>query len=139
MTDRLTPEQRSSVMRSVRQKDTAPERTVRSKIHAMGFRFRLHVRTLPGNPDIVLPRHRKIILVHGCFWHQHPGCRKATIPQSNREFWQKKLERNRSRDRQVLHDLIAEGWSILVVWECQLRDGKNLEDRLRRFLYDEHR
>ncbi|MBN1448301.1 MAG: DNA mismatch endonuclease Vsr [Bacteroidetes bacterium] len=139
MTDRLTPAQRSSVMRSVRQKDTAPERTVRSKIHGMGFRFRLHVRTLPGNPDIVLPRHRKIILVHGCFWHQHPGCRKATIPQSNREFWQEKLERNRSRDRQVLHDLRGQGWSVLIVWECQIRDGKKLENRLRRFLYDEHR
>ncbi len=111
---------RSRIMSAIRGHDTTPERLVRSALHRHGLRFRLHVRDLPGRPDIVLPRHRTVILVHGCFWHRHLGCAKSTLPARNRAWWVAKLRRNRARDRRNLRDLRAAGWRVVVVWECEL-------------------
>jgi DNA mismatch endonuclease (patch repair protein) len=107
-------------MSAIRGHDTTPERLVRSTLHRHGLRFRLHVRDLPGRPDIVLTRHRTIILVHGCFWHLHIGCVKSTLPATNRAWWVAKLRRNRARDRRNIRDLRAAGWRVIVVWECEL-------------------
>ncbi|HMN97086.1 MAG TPA: DNA mismatch endonuclease Vsr [Phycisphaerales bacterium] len=121
MADTLTPAQRSRVMASIRATDTEPERFVRSVLHGMGYRFRLHVRALPGTPDIVLPRHRTVVLVHGCFWHRHARCRNAGTPATRRRFWMAKFARNVERDRAVQRALRRAGWRIVVVWECQIR------------------
>ncbi|MDW8391873.1 MAG: DNA mismatch endonuclease Vsr [Oscillochloridaceae bacterium] len=137
MPDVFTPEERSRVMAKVRGQDTNPEKIVRSLIHRMGYRFRLHVKDLPGKPDIVLPRHRKVVFVHGCFWHQHPGCEHAARPGSNTEYWNKKLDRNVMRDREHLERLLYLGWKVLIVWECELKDLDQLVEKLRRFLSDE--
>lgn len=134
MPDVFSPDQRSRVMAKVRGQDTAPERIVRSLIHRMGYRFRLRVKDLPGKPDIVLPRHRKIILVHGCFWHQHPGCPHAQRPSSNTEYWNKKLDRNIARDRETLDQLANLGWNVLIVWGCELKDISKLQEKLADFL-----
>ena len=107
-------------MSAIRGHDTTPERLVRSTLHRHGLRFRLHVRGLPGRPDIVLPRHRTVILVHGCFWHRHIGCAKSTLPATNRAWWVAKLRRNRARDRRNIRDLRVAGWRVIVVWECEL-------------------
>lgn len=125
-------------MRRIRKRDTKPERLVRQIAHAMGFRFRLYRRDLPGTPDLVFPRLRKIIFVHGCFWHQHAGCRLARLPRSRPEYWQPKLQRNVERDQQAEAALRALGWRILTLWECELRDASLLRDRIHRFLvFDE--
>lgn len=137
MVDTFTKEKRSSIMSKVRGKNTKPELLVRSLLHRMGFRFRLHRKDLPGKPDIVLPRYKKIILVHGCFWHQHPGCKKATIPATNKEFWKEKLGRNIERDKQTKANLQNEGWRVLVVWECQIKNQEKLKSRLQRFLAED--
>ena len=111
-------------MAAVPQRDSKPELIVRRLIHGMGYRYRLHVRDLPGSPDIVLPRLRKIIFVHGCFWHGHPRCRKGTSrPKTRRRYWAEKIARNRRRDRRVARALRAMGLSVYVVWECELRHG----------------
>lgn len=107
-------------MRAIRAKDTSPELAVRSGLHRAGLRFRLHDSSLPGSPDIVLPRHRTVIFVHGCFWHRHFGCAQSTLPQRNREWWIAKLRRNRMRDRQAQRALEAIGWRVIVVWECAI-------------------
>jgi DNA mismatch endonuclease (patch repair protein) len=125
---------RSRIMRSIRKKDTKAELTVRRAVHALGHRFRLHGGDLPGSPDLVLPRHRKVIFVNGCFWHQHPGCRKATVPRKRIHYWGPKLQRNIARDARALADLQALGWETLVLWECELRDDKALRSRLRAFI-----
>lgn len=121
-------------MQAVRRYDTAPEMRVRRALHALGYRFRLHRKDLPGTPDIVLPRHRKIVLVHGCFWHGHEECKRATRPVNNAGTWAAKIEGNRRRDQQNLEALSALGWDVLVVWECEVKDATRLEERLRRFL-----
>ena len=121
MTDRLTPPQRSANMAAIRGRDTRPEIIVRRSLHAAGFRYRLHARNLPGRPDIVLPRHRAVILVHGCFWHQHPGCREAAKPKTREEFWREKFEGNSRRDARQIKALLAQHWRVLIVWECALR------------------
>ena len=121
-------------MSRVRARNTLPELTVRSALHGMGFRFRLHSRDLPGKPDIVLPRYRKVIYVHGCFWHQHRGCLKAKRPRTNEEFWNEKLDRNIARDQENYHDLVLRDWECLVIWECQTLDSNDLVERLRSFL-----
>jgi len=131
MTDVVTPEERSRIMAAVRSRDTAPEKSVRSLLHRMGYRFRLHRRDLPGCPDIVLPRFRLVIFVHGCFWHRHPGCGLARIPKTRVRFWTDKLEGNRARDLRNQAGLRDLGWSVLVVWECELRDMELLDDRIR--------
>ena len=115
---------RSRIMSAIRGHDTTPERLVRSALHRHGLRFRLHARDLPGRPDIVLPRHRTVILVHGCFWHRHIGCARSTLPETNRAWWVAKLRRIRARDRRALRDLRAAGWRVIVVWECELGAGR---------------
>jgi len=118
MPDRFSPAVRSRIMRRIRASDTKPELAVRSFLHRAGLRFRLHCRNLPGKPDIVLPRFRTIVLVHGCFWHQHGGCRLAKIPKSNRRYWVPKLRRTACRDKVNRRALAAMGWKVLVIWEC---------------------
>lgn len=114
-------------MASIRGSDTKPERVVRSLLHVAGFRFRLHRKDLPGRPDILLPKHRLAIFVHGCFWHHHAGCSFAYMPKSNREFWRKKFDANALRDERVLADLQERGWRTLVVWECHLKNSDNMK------------
>jgi DNA mismatch endonuclease (patch repair protein) len=115
--DRAT---RSRMMSGIRAGNTKPERTVRSFLHRAGLRFRLHSRSLPGTPDLVLPRWRAVVFVHGCFWHRHPGCPKAYAPKSNRQFWMTKFRRNVTRDATTAAMLEAAGWRVFTVWECQL-------------------
>lgn len=134
MTDRITRSQRSHVMRSVGRKDTGPEILVRSMLHQAGFRFRKNVRALPGSPDVVLPKYGAVVFVHGCFWHQHAGCRRATRPASRRDYWDAKLARNVERDRQNARRLRDAGWKVLVVWECETADAAALIARLERSL-----
>jgi DNA mismatch endonuclease, patch repair protein len=112
---------RSRMMSGIRGRDTKPERALRSALHRLGLRFRLHSRDLPGRPDIVLPRHTAAVLVHGCFWHQHPGCRYATTPASNAGFWREKLKGNVERDGRNLSALVERGWRTAVIWECVIR------------------
>lgn len=121
-------------MARIRSKDTKPERVVRSILHRLGFRFRLHRQDLPGKPDIVLPRYKKIVLVQGCFWHGHT-CTLASKPKSNRDYWRKKINRNRLRDRRVRRDLLAQGWSVLEIWECAIRKETGLLVKLERFMH----
>jgi DNA mismatch endonuclease (patch repair protein) len=134
MADTFTKAKRSEIMSRIGGKDTAPELFVRRLLHAMGYRFRLHRTDLPGKPDIVLPRHRKIILVHGCFWHGHPGCPRAALPTTNDEFWRKKIGKNTTRDQQVRAQLCQLNWDVLVLWQCQLKDADALLARLENFL-----
>ena len=123
-------------MRAVRAKNTSPELVVRRLAHALGFRFRLHRRDLPGNPDIVFPRLRKAVLVHGCFWHGHDCPRGARTPKANRDYWVAKIARNRARDMASLRSLQEAGWKPLVVWECEMKDREQLKQRLAEFLRD---
>jgi DNA mismatch endonuclease (patch repair protein) len=109
---------------------TAPELAVRKLLHRMGYRFRLHRGDLPGKPDIVLPRHGKVIFVHGCFWHAHSGCSRGTMPASHQEFWERKITRTTQRDSENVRDLQQLGWSVLIVWECQVKDQKCLASLL---------
>lgn len=134
MADVLTPDQRRRCMSAIRGKNTKPELVVRRLVHRMGYRFRLHRKDLPGKPDILLPRHRKIIFVHGCFWHQHPRCRFATRPSTRKKFWAAKLDGNVERDRRNRSALERLGWKVFVVWECQCRSLDTLERRIVRFL-----
>ena len=134
MTDVLTPEQRRRNMSAIRGADTKPEMVVRSMAHAMGYRFRLHRRDLPGKPDLVFPARRKVILVHGCFWHVHDCPFGRVKPATNAGFWAKKRGENTARDGRNLAALAAAGWSVLVIWECETRDGPALEQVLRGFL-----
>lgn len=123
MTEKLTPEQRSWNMSRVRSSDTKPEKIVRSWLHINGWRFRLHDKVLPGSPDIVMKKYCTVIFVHGCFWHSHEGCGRATIPKTNREFWEKKLKRNVQRDKKVREQLAQLGWRVIVIWECEVKNG----------------
>ncbi len=132
--DRYTREKRSALMSQVRGRDTRPEVFVRSLLHRMGFRFRLHRKDLPGRPDIVLPKYRTVVFVHGCFWHQHPGCPKATRPQTNTRFWKTKFAKNVERDAENERALKGLEWNVLIVWECELKDVDALSARLRREL-----
>lgn len=125
--DSLTPEQRSALMRKVRSKDTTPEMRVRRALHAKGFRYRLHHSDLPGKPDLVLSRFRTCIFVHGCFWHGHESCRKASVPKTNTDFWVKKISRNQERDREVRTLLEEIGWRVVTVWECQTEKAEEFE------------
>jgi DNA mismatch endonuclease, patch repair protein len=124
---------RSANMRAIRSKDMLPELRVRSLVHNLGYRFRLHRKDLPGKPDLVFPSRRKVIFVHGCFWHSH-SCKMAHVPKSNVSYWVPKLERNRVRDRRNVKALRAEGWQSLVIWECELRDEGSVKKRLKTFI-----
>lgn len=130
----MTRGERSRIMAAVKSKDTRPEMVVRRLVHTMGYRYRLHVRSLPGTPDLVFPRLRSVILVHGCFWHAHQCQRGRRMPATNREYWLRKRRRNAARDRRTSKTLIAMGWRVLTIWECQLKDAANLRRRLARFL-----
>ncbi len=132
--DHLDPEHRSENMRRVRGKDTRPELTVRRALHALGKRFRLHRRDLPGKPDIVLAKDRLAIFVHGCFWHRHDDCPRASTPSTRKEFWVAKFERTVVRDAEQAAALRAAGWRPEVIWECETRDSERLNERLRRIL-----
>ncbi|MET3600998.1 DNA mismatch endonuclease (patch repair protein) [Martelella mangrovi] len=120
-------------MQAVKSKNTGPEIKVRRVLHAMGYRFRLHRKDLPGKPDIVLPKHRKAIFVHGCFWHAH-GCSKGQLPKSRLDYWLPKLEQNATRDREKVEELEALGWKVLVVWQCEIQDADDLRERLSTFV-----
>lgn len=127
--------ERSALMARVRQKNTTPELKVRQIVHALGYRFRVNRRGLPGTPDIVFPSRRKVIFVHGCFWHRHPRCKKASTPKTRIEFWNAKFDANVARDHRKIEELERDGWSVMVVWECELASSE-LTDRLTSFLED---
>ena len=131
MADRVTEEQRSRNMAAVRSSNTTPERAVRSILHGLGLRFRLHQRELPGTPDIVLVRHETVVFVHGCFWHSH-DCKRGGVPSTRPDFWLPKLQRNHECDRASVASLRELGWRVLIVWECELREPKRLARRLAR-------
>lgn len=130
MTDPPIEPSRSKLMSGVRQANTRPELVARSVLHALGFRFRLHRRDLPGTPDIVLPRHRTAIFVHGCFWHRHEGCSKTTTPKTRQAFWQAKFDANAARDRRNLDLLLGLDWRTIVIWECETNNAGSLRARL---------
>lgn len=132
--DRLTRERRSWNMSRIRGRNTRPELAVRSLLHRLGYRFRLHSRRLPGCPDIVLPKYRSVVFVHGCFWHRHPGCPFAYTPKSRTDFWAKKFAENVARDRRTIGTLRQAGWKVIVVWECELREPEALIRRFKRTL-----
>jgi DNA mismatch endonuclease (patch repair protein) len=132
-----TPEARSRIMRTVKSRDTAPEMVVRRLAHGMGYRFRVCRKDLPGSPDIVFPKLRKVILVHGCFWHGHDCVRGARVPTGNRSYWLKKVASNRSRDEKNLVRLAEAGWKSLVVWECAARNESQLRRKVGKFLANE--
>jgi DNA mismatch endonuclease, patch repair protein len=124
---------RSENMRAILGRDTLPEIAVRSLVHSLGYRFRLHRRDLPGKPDLVFPMRRKVIFVHGCFWHSH-ACKTGLVPKSNRGFWLPKLKRNKARDRENIDALAQVGWNALVIWQCELKDIGAVRARVKRFL-----
>ncbi|SPJ33450.1 Very short patch repair protein [Kushneria phyllosphaerae] len=136
--DNISPERRSANMRAIRSKNTSPEMVVRRLLHQMGYRFRLHRKDLPGKPDIVLPKYRTVIFVHGCFWHQHPDpdCKDARLPKSNPDYWLPKLERNRVRDLEHQIKLENEGWNVVVIWACEtkLKHSPALVEKLKNTL-----
>jgi len=136
MADHLTAEKRSWNMSRIRSKDTSPEKTVRSILHKMGYRFRLHRKDLPGKPDIVLRKYNTVIFCHGCFWHQHPGCKRATIPKSNTDYWIPKLRKNISRFSSVEKELKDKGWKVAVIWECETRRPNELAKKIEGILWD---
>lgn len=121
-------------MSKVRHKNTRPEMVVRRLLHGQGYRYRLHAKDLPGKPDMVFRKRRKVIFIHGCFWHRHPGCKLARLPKSRRDFWIPKLERNKERDEQHIAVLEANDWKVLIVWECQIDDQERLLNELVGFL-----
>lgn len=132
--DPLTAAQRSELMSRIRSKDTKPEMRVRRLVHGMGYRYRLHAKELPGRPDLVFRPRRKVIFVHGCFWHRHDGCPRATTPKTRTSFWEDKFRKNVVRDRRNLLDLAELGWDAIVVWECETRDLERLAVQLAQFL-----
>lgn len=132
--DIMSKEKRSWIMSRIRDKNTKPERRIRSLLHDLGYRFRLHRKDLPGRPDIVLPKYQTVIFVHGCFWHRHRGCKYAYKPKSRVEFWKKKFHQNVERDRRKTKELKKLGWHVGVVWECELEDLESLTKKLQDLL-----
>lgn len=132
--DRITEEKRSWNMSRIRGKDTKPELIVRSQIHAMSYRFRLHVKDLPGKPDILLPKYRTAIFIHGCFWHRHPGCKYAYTPKSRENFWAEKFRKNVERHENISRELDRLGWRVLIIWECEVSELPALGQRIESFL-----
>ena len=132
MVDIVDSATRSRMMSGIRGKNTAPELAIRKYLHSQGFRFRLHVKDLPGKPDIVLPKYRTAIFVHGCFWHQHPGCKDAVMPKSNTKFWAEKLTGNVKRDARNISELVKLGWKCLIVWECETDNTKSQKQLVRK-------
>ncbi|QDI79794.1 DNA mismatch endonuclease Vsr [Methylorubrum populi] len=134
MVDSLTPSERSALMSRIGPGNTKPELIVRRLAHALGYRFRLHRKDLPGSPDLVFPSRHKVVFVHGCFWHRHPGCRRASMPNTHRDFWDAKFTRNVERDARKERELRQTGWDVLTIWECETRDVERLATILRDFL-----
>ena len=134
--DTLSKEKRSWNMSRIKAKDTGPELVVRSILHQLGYRFRLHRKDLPGKPDIVLPKYKTVIFVHGCFWHRHSGCKYAYSPKSRVQFWERKFERNVCVHENAVHKLNQLGWRVLVIWECELKNLVLVEKRLSIFLQE---
>ena len=134
MGDPLSPARRSWLMGRVKTKNTAPELVVRSLIHRLGYRFRLHYKKLPGNPDLAFPAKKKVIFVHGCFWHRHDACHLATTPKTRAQFWEKKFKDNKARDGRVNVRLNELGWSVLTIWQCELKNLSKLVDEITIFL-----
>jgi DNA mismatch endonuclease (patch repair protein) len=134
--DPLTARERSERMGLIKDKNTKPEIQVRRLTHGMGYRYRLHDKSLSGRPDMVFKGRRKVIFVHGCFWHRHEHCKLARLPKSRLDFWAPKLEKNKARDADVLRRLTEQGWQSLVIWECELRDLDMVARRIREFLED---
>ncbi|MGO4334915.1 very short patch repair endonuclease [Labrys sp. KB_33_2] len=133
MVDTRTQDQRRRIMQSVKTKNTGPEMVVRRAAHALGFRYRLHRKDLPGTPDLVFPSLRKAIFVHGCFWHGH-DCKKGRLPKSRLSYWAPKIERNMERDANAVNALVENGWQVLTLWQCQTTDAEVLEESLKGFL-----
>ncbi len=127
MTDFLSPAERSARMARIRSNDTLPEVTLRRALHRLGLRYLLRKKGLPGKPDLVFPKHRAVVFVHGCFWHRHEGCKVASTPKSNTQFWKDKFDRNVARDARVQDELRAQGWRVFVVWECELNSKARTE------------
>ena len=137
--DNLSPKRRSENMRRIRSKNTKPELFIRSVVHKLGYRFRLHRKDLPGSPDLVFPARKKVIFIHGCFWHQHPkhDCLDSKVPKSNTVYWKPKLERNTQRDAECQLELTKLGWQPMTIWECELKRTDALEKKIIKFLdYD---
>jgi len=134
LVDKFDIQERSRIMALIRSRDTSPEKLVRRLIHKMGYRFRLYRKDLPGTPDIVLPRLKKVICVHGCFWHGHARCPRAPRPTTNVSFWERKITLNIARDQKVKRSLKVLGWKVLTIWQCQTRNVSVLRGRLKRFL-----
>ena len=132
--DTLSPNERSKRMSLIRGKDSSPELKLRRLVHGMGFRYRLHVKDLPGKPDLVFPSRRAVIFMHGCFWHRHPGCKLARMPKSKSDFWRSKLEGNRERDLRNQEMLKKLGWHVLVIWECEMENIEKVSNKVREFL-----
>lgn len=134
MTDQFTQKERSVIMSRIRGKDTAPEKLIRGLLRAQGYRFSLYSKRLPGCPDIVLSKRRRVVFIHGCFWHGHKGCRRASLPSTNKRFWIRKITGNTARDVRIRAEIRKLGWKSLVIWQCQIKKRKMLERRLTRFL-----
>ena len=134
MADVFTKSERSALMARIRGKDTKPELLVRRLIHGLGYRYRLHRKELPGTPDLVFPSRKKVIFVHGCFWHRHEGCKFSTMPKTRVDFWKKKFESNVRRDSRVQEELALLGWRSMVVWECETKSLETLTEKIHRFL-----
>lgn len=132
MADNVAPEIRSRIMSSVKQKNTRPELVVRSLLHRLKYRFRLHRADLPGKPDIILPKYRTVVFVHGCFWHQHESCRRAARPTSKVDYWNAKLDGNVERDKKNVQSLNDLGWKTVIVWECELKDLAKLSEKFQK-------
>lgn len=132
--DFLTPQKRSKLMANVRSKNTSTELAVCKIVNSLGFRFRLHRKELPGNPDLVFAPRKSVIFVHGCFWHRHNGCKYATMPKTNAKFWREKFEKNVLRDKQARRTLRKMGWAVLIVWQCELKRAEALKTKIKGFL-----
>ncbi len=127
-------EQRSRNMSAIKSKNTKPEIAVRKLLHSMGYRFRLHRKDLPGSPDIVLPKYKTVIFVHGCFWHRHENCKYASTPKTRKEFWENKFNSNKKRDQKIQKEIIDLGWKFIIIWECEARNIQPLEEKLKGYL-----
>ncbi len=134
MVDIYSKDKRSLIMSRVKGTNTKPEVQIRKILHKLGYRFRLRSTKLPGKPDIMLPKYKKVILVNGCFWHGHEDCKRAKLPSSNRLFWMKKIEKNRLRDKRVINELRLLGWNTLTIWQCKMKNIDEIVDSIERFL-----
>jgi DNA mismatch endonuclease (patch repair protein) len=130
LADIFTIEKRSQIMASISGKETKPEIAVRSFLFRQGFRFRKNVKTLPGKPDVVLPKFKTVILIHGCFWHGHKKCKRASLPKTNSSFWNEKIERNIMRDKKIYLELKKLGWSVITIWQCELRNRETFKSKM---------